>query len=135
VAESAARDRERTVPIKVLGHWENAGVHTHRGDLFIDIPAELVRLVEADHPGRGEKFGYQLLVERVRIAEFFRDDLDWLDEARSVSSAARRPRFKRVRFPDANRTLGMTVTFGGPFHLLRAWLYLGKQHLAVEVRR
>lgn len=55
VAESAARDRERAVPIKILGHWENARVHTHRGHLFIDIPAELVRLVEADHPGRGEQ--------------------------------------------------------------------------------
>ena len=108
------------MPIKILGHWENARVHTQRGHLFIDIPAELVRLVEADHPGRGENFGYQLLVERVRIAEFFRDDLDWLDEARSGSSATRRLRFKREQFPDAKRTLGMTVTFRGPFHLLRA---------------
>lgn len=77
-------------------------------------------------PGRGRSsgprraIGYQLLVERVRIAEFFRDDLDWLDGARSGSSAARRLRFKREQFPDAKRTLGMTVTFGGPFHLLRA---------------
>jgi hypothetical protein len=49
------------IPTKVLGHWGETRVRTHRGDLFVDIPAELIQLVEADHPGRGEKFGYQLM--------------------------------------------------------------------------
>lgn len=51
----------RMIPTKVLGHWGETRVRTHRGDLFVDIPAELIQLVEADHPGRGEKFGYQLM--------------------------------------------------------------------------
>jgi hypothetical protein len=51
------------LPIKILGHWQDARVHVTRGDLFIDIPAELIRLVEADHPGVGAKFGYQLMLE------------------------------------------------------------------------
>lgn len=73
---------ERTVLIKLVGHWERAHVHVHRGDLFIDVPPELIRLVEADRPGYGEKFGYQLLIERLSIAEFFRDDLRWRGEMR-----------------------------------------------------
>jgi hypothetical protein len=68
------------IPIKVLGHWAETRVLTRGGDLFVDIPAELIQLVEADHPGHGQKFGYQLMVERVAIAELFRDDLRWLDE-------------------------------------------------------
>lgn len=83
---SAPRDdslvQERIVPIKIAGHWEDALVHVGRGDLFIDIPAELIRLVEADQPGTGERWGYQLLIEHMRIAEFFRDDLRRRNSAR-----------------------------------------------------
>jgi len=68
------------IPIKIGGHWQMARVHTLRADLFVDIPAELIRLVEDDHPGRGSKFGYQVLIERFRIAELFRADLHLRDE-------------------------------------------------------
>jgi hypothetical protein len=68
-ARPAAHRRERIVPIKILGHWEDARVHVKGGDLFIDIPARLIALVEADHPGVGVRFGYQLLIERYRIID------------------------------------------------------------------
>lgn len=83
-------DPGRIVPIKIAGHWENGRVHVHRGDIFIDIPAELVRAVEADHSGRGERWGYQLLIERFRIADFFRDDLRRIDETRWHRDPAKR---------------------------------------------
>jgi hypothetical protein len=70
----------RTIPIKVLGHWVEARAQMRRSDLFVDIPAELIRLVEADHPGHGQRSGYQLMIERRAMAEFFGDDLHWLDE-------------------------------------------------------
>lgn len=68
------------VPVKLLGHWAEGRVHSRRVDLFVDIPAELIRQVEADHPGQGQKFGYQLMIERRAIAELFRADLRWLDQ-------------------------------------------------------
>jgi hypothetical protein len=58
---------ERMLPIKILGHWQDARVHVTRGDLFIDIPAELIESVEADHPGVGAEFGYQLMLEWWRL--------------------------------------------------------------------
>jgi hypothetical protein len=70
----------RVIPIKVLGHWADTRVRTRGVDLFVDIPAVLIQLIEADHPGHGQRFGYQLMIERVAIAELFREDLHWLDE-------------------------------------------------------
>jgi hypothetical protein len=48
--------------------------------LVVPIKAELIQQVEADHPGQGQTFGYQLMIERLLIAGLFRDDLRWLDE-------------------------------------------------------
>lgn len=73
------RDR-LVVPIKLLGHWGEGRIRTRRGDLFVDVPAELIQQIEADHPGQGLKFGYQLMIERRAIAELFRADLRWLDQ-------------------------------------------------------
>lgn len=49
--------------------------------------------------------------------------------------AASRFRFKRERWHLAPNTWGVTLSFGGKWHLLRAWLYLGKWYGCLEVRR
>lgn len=46
-----------------------------RGDLYVDILAALVQPVEADSPGHGARFGYQLLIEIPCIADWFRPTL------------------------------------------------------------
>ncbi len=102
---------ERIVPIKILGHWEDARVHVTGGDLFIDIPAELIRRVEARQPGRGEKFGYQLLIERYRIVDLVqgrpRRRASYIGECQECGAQAGLHALSCSRFPGPSSAPGM----------------------------
>ena len=100
---------ERIVPIKILGHWKDARVHVTGGDLFIDIPAELIRQVEARQPGRGEKFGYQLLIERYRIVDLVqgrpRRRASYIGECPECGAQAGLHALSCSRFPEPSSAL------------------------------